>query len=410
MNIKNDINVKVSVIVPVYNVAPYLEECLNSLLNQTLEEIEIICIDDCSSNNSYKILENYKNKYEKIKVIQHIENKGLGPTRNTGIKQAIGDYIAFIDSDDYISLDYFENLYNTSKKYDSDIVTTLNVYNIEDDKIYKKFMNIDNFISKKERKNKKLYIEGEAFLSIKNDKCNTKEYMYVTSTNKIYKKEFLIKNNLFFANIKSGSEDDELYIRILLNNPKTSYNHNPIYYHRLHAGSLMASSNDSMIHPLCTVELMKKSIIYCKEYYPDLIDYVFSRAFNKVISLLNYSKFKNEIYKELYSLVNLLEYDSINKEIIGDSLYNLYLIVKSNEKYERYLLDKSLLEKIELLNKEIIYNSNLIKLFGIYNNQNSIFIYLFGIKFTIKVDMKSINKITWFIPIRKWRDNFRNRF
>ena len=123
--------IKVSVIVPVYNVDLYLVECLDSIINQTLKEIEIICVDDCSTDNSYMILEEYSKKDSRIKLIKHKENRGLGPARNTGIENATGEYISFIDSDDYVSLDFLENLYSTAKKFDLDISITQNV--IEND-------------------------------------------------------------------------------------------------------------------------------------------------------------------------------------------------------------------------------------------------------------------------------------
>lgn len=120
--------IKISVIIPVYNVEEYLKECLDSVINQTLKEIEIICIDDCSTDSSYSILEEYAKKDSRIVLIKNKENMGVGYNRNIGIKEAKGEYIGFIDSDDYISEDYYENLYNTAKKYNSDVVNTLNIY------------------------------------------------------------------------------------------------------------------------------------------------------------------------------------------------------------------------------------------------------------------------------------------
>ncbi len=86
--------IKVSVIVPVYNVEDYLIECLTSIINQTLKEIEIICIDDCGTDNSINILKEYAKKDDRIRIISHKENKGLGPARNTGIKESKGEYIS----------------------------------------------------------------------------------------------------------------------------------------------------------------------------------------------------------------------------------------------------------------------------------------------------------------------------
>ena len=104
--------IKVSIIVPVYNTEKYLRKCLDSLVNQTLKETEIIIIDDKSPDNSGKIIMEYKNKYkEKIKVIHNKTNKGIGYNRNIGVKNASGKYIMFIDSDDYLDRSACEKLY-----------------------------------------------------------------------------------------------------------------------------------------------------------------------------------------------------------------------------------------------------------------------------------------------------------
>uniref|UniRef100_UPI003F4C9662 glycosyltransferase family 2 protein n=1 Tax=Brachyspira catarrhinii TaxID=2528966 RepID=UPI003F4C9662 len=409
--------IKVSIIIPVYNVQQYLSECLDSIINQTLKEIEIICVDDFSMDNSYKKLEDYKLKYENIKIIRHEKNMGLGPTRNTGIRKAIGEYIGFVDSDDYVSPDYFEKLYNTAKKYDSDITSTLNVYYNDNGNIYEKFMNINKFISEEERVDKNLYIEGESFVSIKDEKENTKEYMYVTAWNKIYKKSFLLDNNLFFMDIESGSEDLDFYIRILTNDPKTSYMHIPIYYHRIRSGSLMANRVLNDKHSLCTIKLLKNSVNYCKKYRYNYIKYVYYITFKNMLILLDELKFKDEIYKELYLFLNDIDPCNIEIDILGDMYYFYYLSIKSNDKYEGYLLNKILFNRnnilkneINRLQKEIEYSKNWIRVFGIYNNDRYLFIYFLGIKLTFKLDKKIINYLSWWIPIRKWRDNFRNKF
>ena len=103
--------VKVSVIVPVYNVELYLKECLDTVVNQTLKEIEIIIVNDGSTDSSGKIIEEYANQYENIITVVQ-ENHGLGHARNQGFRKASGEYIYFMDSDDKIDIDMLENLYN----------------------------------------------------------------------------------------------------------------------------------------------------------------------------------------------------------------------------------------------------------------------------------------------------------
>ena len=119
--------IKVSVVIPVYNVEKYLEKCLNSIINQTLKEIEIICINDCSTDSSFHILKNYQKLDNRIIIINNEINQKAGFSRNIGIEKATGEYIGFIDSDDYIDENFFEELYNTAKKYDSDIALATNV-------------------------------------------------------------------------------------------------------------------------------------------------------------------------------------------------------------------------------------------------------------------------------------------
>lgn len=111
----------VSIIVPVYNVEIFLRECLNSIVNQTLENIEIICVDDGSTDNSLKILKEYASKDGRIKIISK-ENSGYGNTMNVGLDNATGDYIGIVESDDYVEKNMFQRLYETACKYKVEIV------------------------------------------------------------------------------------------------------------------------------------------------------------------------------------------------------------------------------------------------------------------------------------------------
>ncbi len=113
--------IKVSVLVPIYNVAKFLPECLESLTNQTLKDIEIICINDGSTDESPKIIEKFAKKDPKIVVINK-KNSGYGDSMNQGLKKAQGEYIAIVESDDFIDTDACEKLYKLAKKHDADIV------------------------------------------------------------------------------------------------------------------------------------------------------------------------------------------------------------------------------------------------------------------------------------------------
>lgn len=118
-----DPQIKISVIVPVYNVEPFLEECLDSILNQTLKDMEIICVNDGSTDNSLTILERYAKKDKRVQVISK-ENGGVSSSRNAGLAVARGEYVSFIDSDDFIEPQMLEMLYAKAKETDADIAIT----------------------------------------------------------------------------------------------------------------------------------------------------------------------------------------------------------------------------------------------------------------------------------------------
>lgn len=122
---------KLSVIIPVYNVAEYLAECLTSVCNQTLIDIEIICVNDGSTDNSGDILQDFAKQDTRIQIINQ-ENAGLSAARNTGLKYATGEYITFLDSDDWVALDYYETLYKSAKENDADIAVGNVIYYYHD--------------------------------------------------------------------------------------------------------------------------------------------------------------------------------------------------------------------------------------------------------------------------------------
>ena len=140
--------VKISIIVPVYNCEKYIEKCIKSLINQTLKDIEIIFVNDGSTDNSKSILESFTDP--RIKILEK-KNSGQSSARNIGLDIAQGEYIGFVDSDDWVDEDYFERLYNTAKKYDADIAMadfirkgpkkhTIRL-NIAEEKVYEKIEN-----------------------------------------------------------------------------------------------------------------------------------------------------------------------------------------------------------------------------------------------------------------------------
>ena len=113
---------KVSVVVPCYNVEQYVKKCLDSLINQTLHDIEIICIDDKSTDNTLKILQDYAKQDKRIKLFTHSKNQGVAVARNLGIKHATGQYLGFVDPDDWVDLDFYEKLYTRATETNAPVI------------------------------------------------------------------------------------------------------------------------------------------------------------------------------------------------------------------------------------------------------------------------------------------------
>lgn len=200
---------KISVIVPVHNTEEFLEACIDSLVNQTLEEIEIILVNDYSTDNSMKILNKYKNMYDnKIILIDLKENLGPGGARNRGIDIASGEYIGFVDSDDHVEVDMFEGMYKIAKLYDCDMVDCA----YRNKHIMKDSLDISSDVwgDLTDEKRKRLIIDPG----------------YIWS--KIIKKSILIDNNLRFRE-KVKYEDID-FTRILCLYINSVYGSDMIYY------------------------------------------------------------------------------------------------------------------------------------------------------------------------------------
>jgi glycosyltransferase involved in cell wall biosynthesis len=184
---------KVSVIVPAYNVEKYISKCLESILNQTLRDFELIVTDDCSADGTMNILKAYAEKDERIKIIQNEVNFGAAVTRNIGMDAASGEYIYFIDSDDWIDNDYLENMVLMIEKAETDIV--LNV-------------NIEVNGAKYVHPSMGLVAEQGEFI----DKKRVIEDAPVFVWARLYRKKFLDKHHLRYIDIKKANDNTFHYI------------------------------------------------------------------------------------------------------------------------------------------------------------------------------------------------------
>lgn len=136
----------ISVIVPIFNVESYLDECLESIINQTYEDIEILCIDDCTLDNSINTVKKYMRLDPRIRLINHEENRGLGGARNTGIREAKGEYIVFVDSDDKLDDSMLEKLHKAMSANDVDVVVCglIQLYGESDEHPHSGFHHLQN--------------------------------------------------------------------------------------------------------------------------------------------------------------------------------------------------------------------------------------------------------------------------
>lgn len=182
---------KVSIIIPVYNTEKFLPRCLESVCNQTLKDVEIVCINDGSVDPSLEILKYFASKDSRIKIIDLPENKGAAFARNKGIEAATGEYIGFVDSDDFVDLDFYEKLYNRAIKTGADAVKG-EFWEINNSKSTPQMIDIYNL----------------------NDLINKNSaYFYFTFTSAIYKREFLLKHNINFPENICHMEDNYFTIK-----------------------------------------------------------------------------------------------------------------------------------------------------------------------------------------------------
>ena len=256
--------IKVSVIVPVYNVEKFIDKCLNSLVNQTLKEIEIIVVNDGSPDNNQKIIDEYVKKYpDKIKSFIK-ENGGQGSARNMGIEKAVGEYISFVDSDDWLDLDTLEKMYFLAKKDKSDIVICDMVDHYANYTIYHNCT-----------------------------KYNSVFEVTPSACNKIFKKE-LIKDFRFLS--KLWYEDFNFTTKILFNTDKIS-NISEGFYH-CNCGHESTMNNNNSKKNLDMIIIMDDIINYLKEnkkYDENIVSYlIFDHILITTINRLALQKSKDK--------------------------------------------------------------------------------------------------------------------
>lgn len=298
---------KVSVIVPVYNVESYLEKCLESLVNQTLKDIEIIIVNDGSPDNSQKIIDRYTKKYKNIKAYLK-ENGGLSDARNYGLKKASGKYIAFLDSDDYVTTDMYESMYKKAISGNFDMVVCDLNY-IYDDKIVK------------------------AYSNIKDDTTNIKKTMlniYPAAWNKIFKKDLFNKNIEFKKGV--WFEDVEFIYRLLPYVKKIGVVHEHFNQYVQRLGSITSTVNPKIYHYIDNwngiINFYKERGLY-QEYHHEL-EYCYVRyllaTFIKQASLYNYEDYQDAVKEAIINVKKHFPHYRKNKYFYRDAK-GIYLLM-----------------------------------------------------------------------------------
>lgn len=275
----------ISIIVPIYNVENYLDECLTSLYKLNIPDMEIILVDDGSKDNSYDIAKKYYERYKEKTILLQKENGGLSSARNFGIKNASKKYIAFIDSDDFIEPKIFEELFYRGNEKDLDIIVG-NLMYYKEGKISEPLFRSDLV------KNSGM-VNGISFFSntFEKPKCFREEVVA-----SFYKREFLLKNNLYFT---EGilHEDSEFTPRAYLKAEKMEYFQCPFYFYRQRPGSIMSKVTEKS-----NISLEKICYSLYEEYKK-----CDSLKGKKVLSKLIISYYKVVLYRAYNNKKNISE-------------------------------------------------------------------------------------------------------
>lgn len=327
---------KVSVIVPIYKVEQYLHRCVNSIINQTYKNLEIILVDDGSPDSCGSICDEYEKKDNRVKSVHKI-NGGLSDARNYGMKYATGDFVLFVDSDDWLKIEMIEVMINHSKEYNSDVVQSAFYYAYEDylllDDRYYKEDDEPTLLNKKELM-KELVINER----VKN-----------FAWGKLYKMD-LIKDIPFEKGVLF--EDVFWAHQVMHNVNRYVILNNPMCYYLQRSDSIVANYTP---RNLDIIKGLKERHEFIEKYHSDLVSHSYKIIFNTCLlhyELLtkNKDKDENRVHRDNIKTYIRDNYKEIEKSLKDDKevIVRLQLFNKSYKMYVIYCLSDKILRKLKL--------------------------------------------------------------
>lgn len=319
---------KVSIIIPVYNVAEYISDCLKSVLHQTYKDLEIIIVNDCTKDNSMTIIEGFLKESETVipyKIIEHVQNQGLSAARNTGIKNSTGNYLYFLDSDDEITPDCISSLLSSVSSCNCDMV--IGDYKVVGSNDFFPPLKIKSSIIN----NKKSIIRSYM-----------KERIYVMAWNKLVRRDFILKNGLFF---KEGIIHEDLLwsFQTICQSKSIGIVKSPTYIYKVRSNSIKtgtAASRD--IKDLKTI--LREMVEFAR--INGLIEnkYVYSFIEEEKLRLLyayeRYGMVSKEELNDLYQFISNLTIPSL-RQILGWSFFKTRKCVRD----AHYFLPRSIVSE-----------------------------------------------------------------
>lgn len=297
-------NTAISVIVPIYNVAPYIERCARSLFEQSFQDVEYIFVNDCTPDNSIEILEGvikeYPNRTSQIRIIHNTENIGLAATRFVGLDMANGNYILHCDSDDWVETNMLQCMYDAAVKEDADIVCCEAIKELANGKSYYRYTYDEETI-----------YNGLLDLQVSE--------IHVAIWNKLIKKELFTKYGIRNLEGVNMGEDSALTIRLRYYSKKTVITHRPLYhYNRTNCNSMVANIKEQSIKE--RIELAKHietffiSLNKEKEFRTLINFYKFDAKQFYIRKYHNFKKWRSifpECHKDIFKFKHLTTFGRI---------------------------------------------------------------------------------------------------